>query len=106
MKANNIITNAIKYSNDGGIISIHAEDKDNEVHLSIKDNGIGMTQDQLERLFDEFYKADESRHDFESSGLGLPIAKRIVEKHGGKIWVESEGIGMGSTFHFTLPKNP
>ncbi len=103
---NNIITNAIKYSNDGGIISIHAEDKDNEVHLSIKDNGIGMTQDQLERLFDEFYKADESRHDFESSGLGLPIAKRIVEKHGGKIWVKSEGIGMGSTFHFTLPKKP
>jgi signal transduction histidine kinase len=64
-----------------------------------------MTKEQLERLFDEFYKADESRHDFDSSGLGMSIAKRIVEKHGGRIWVESDGIGKGSTFYFTLPKN-
>jgi len=55
--------------------------------------------------FDKFFKADESRHDFESSGLGLPIAKRIVEKHGGSIWVESPGLHQGSTFFFTVPKH-
>ena len=74
------------------------------IKISIKDNGIGMTNDQMTQIFDEFYKADSSRHDFESSGLGLPICKRIVEKHGGKIWVESDGIGKGSTFFFTIKK--
>jgi len=54
-------------------------------------------------MFDEFYKADESRHDFDSSGLGLSISKKIIEKHGGKIWAESDGLGRGSTFYFTLP---
>ena len=62
-----------------------------------------MTPEQMTHVFDEFYKADWSRHDFDSSGLGLPICKRIVEKHGGKIWVESKGVGKGSTFYFTLP---
>jgi len=53
-------------------------------------------------LFEEFYKADPSRHDLDSSGLGLSICKRIVERAGGKIWAESEGLGKGTTFHFTL----
>jgi len=62
-----------------------------------------MNEKQLSHLFEEFYKADWSRHDFDSSGLGLPICKRIVEKHAGKIWAESEGIGKGTTMYFTLP---
>ena len=66
------------------------------------DNGIG--EDQMKYLFNEYYKADASRHDFESSGLGPPICKRIIEKHGGEIWAESEGLGKGSTFYFTIPK--
>ena len=61
-----------------------------------------MTQQQLSHIFDEFYKADESRHELDSSGLGLSITKRIVEKHGGHIWAESPGPAQGSTFHFTL----
>jgi signal transduction histidine kinase len=100
---NNLLSNSIKYSNKDGTIIINAEESHSEVKISISDNGLGMNQEQLDHVFDEYYKADESRHDFESSGLGMPICKRIVEKHGGRIWVESDGIGLGSTFYFTLP---
>jgi len=74
------------------------------VHYITSISGIGMTNEHLEHVFDEFYKADSSRHDFDSSGLGMPICKRIVERHGGKIWAESKGPGKGSTFYFTIPK--
>lgn len=62
-----------------------------------------MTSEQIKFIFDEFYKADKSRHDFDSSGLGLSICKRIIEKHKGKIWAESPGPGKGTTIFFTLP---
>jgi len=101
----NLLNNAVKYSDEGGTITINTNQKSNEIQISVSDDGIGMTNEQIEHLFDEFYKADESRHDFDSSGLGMPIAKRIVEKHGGRIWVESKGLGEGSTFYFTLPKS-
>ncbi len=99
----NLISNAVKYSPNGGKIKIKAEKENDEIKVAVEDEGMGMTKEQLEHIFDEFYKADPSRHDFESSGLGLPICKKIVEKHGGKIWAESQGIGKGSTFYFTLP---
>jgi signal transduction histidine kinase len=102
---NNLINNSVKYSKDSGTIIFDSIEEDNFVTISVKDNGIGMTKDQKDKIFDEFYKADSSRHDFDSSGLGLPICKRIVEKHGGQIWVESDGIGKGTTFYFTLYKN-
>jgi len=100
---NNLLNNAVKYSDRNGSIIIDALESNGMVTISLKDTGIGMTKDQIEHIFDEFYKADTSRHDFDSSGLGMPIAKRIVEKHGGRIWVESEGIDKGSTFYFSLP---
>jgi signal transduction histidine kinase len=84
---------------------INAKQDDTSVVVSIKDTGIGMSDQQLKKIFNEFYKADSSRHDFDSSGLGLSICKRIVEKHNGKIWAESEGLGKGSTFYFTVPKS-
>ncbi len=101
----NLISNAVKYSPNGGKVTIKAEDIGGEVKVSIQDTGMGMSREQLEHIFDEFYKADSSRHDFESSGLGLPICKRIVERHGGRIWAESPGHGKGSIFYFTLPNS-
>jgi PAS domain S-box-containing protein len=101
----NLINNAVKYAKDGGgTITIDAIENNNDVTISIKDNGIGMTSDQIKHIFDEFFKADPARHDLDSSGLGLPICKRIVEKHGGMIWAESKGLGKGSTIYFILPK--
>ena len=98
----NIIKNAIKYSRNAGTITIDAKQDNNFITISIKDTGIGMNKEQLSHIFDDFYKADEARHDFNCSGLGLPICKRIVEKHGGKIWAESSGKGKGTTFYFTF----
>ena len=99
----NIINNAVKYTSSKGTITIDAEKENEMITVSIADTGIGMTKDQIEHMFDEFYKADPSRHDFDSSGLGMSICKRIVEKHDGKIWAESQGPGKGSTFYVRLP---
>ena len=99
----NLINNAVKYTPDpGGKIIIDAKNENNFVTISIKDTGIGMTKDQISKVFDEFYKADASANEMESTGLGLSICKHIVEKHGGEIWVDSAGKGLGSTFYFTL----
>ncbi|VVB61949.1 Methyl sulfide methyltransferase-associated sensor [uncultured archaeon] len=99
---NNLLTNAVKYTPEGGGITLDAKPEKEWVIVSIHDTGIGLTEGQIAHIFDEFYKVDQSRHDFESSGLGLPICKRIAAKHGGKIWVESEGLGKGCTFYFTM----
>jgi signal transduction histidine kinase len=98
----NIISNSLKFTNENGLISIYSESVNKKVRFSVRDNGIGMTFDQYEKIFVEFYKADKSRHEIKSSGLGLSICKRIVEKHGGEIWVESPGLGKGSVFYFTF----
>ena len=102
---NNLISNAIKNSPESGKITIDAKKIDNFAEISIKDNGVGIEKDQIEHIFDEFYKTDISRHDLDSSGLGLSICKQIVLKHGGRIWAESKGFGKGSIFYFTLKLN-
>ncbi|MFW6121029.1 MAG: PAS domain S-box protein, partial [Petrotogales bacterium] len=99
----NLISNAVKYSPQGGTITIDAKDDGKWVTISIKDTGIGMTKEELDHIFEEFYKADWSRHDHESSGLGLSICKGVVKKHGGHIWAESPGMEKGTTVSFTLP---
>ncbi len=99
----NLIANAVKYMQNGtGTISIDAAREQGIVLVAVRDTGIGMTREQLERVFIEFYKADPSRHDLESPGLGLAICRRIIERHGGRIWAESDGEGMGSTILFSL----
>jgi len=100
---NNLFSNAIKYiPESGSTITIDAKKGKDFVTISMSDTGIGMTKEQLDHIFEEFYKADGSRHDLYSHGLGLSICKNIVEKHGGKIWAESPGKGKGSTFYFTF----
>jgi len=100
---NNLFSNAIKYTQEGdNTLIIDAKKERDIVTISLSDMGIGMTEEQLSHIFDEFYKADGSRHELHSHGLGLSICKNIVEKHGGKIWAESPGNGKGSTFYFTF----
>jgi signal transduction histidine kinase len=101
----NLFSNSLKYSFFGkkGEIILDAKKKVNEIIISVKDNGLGLSNNQINHIFDEFYKADESRHDIDSSGLGMSICKRIIERHGGRIWIESPGIDKGSTVYFTLP---
>ena len=106
---NNLTSNSIKYmykegeKKEGGKIIIDAMKDNNFATISVTDTGIGMTKEQASHVFEEFYKADKARHDMASSGLGLNICQRIISKHGGKIWVESEGLGKGTTTFFTIP---
>ena len=100
----NLLGNAIKFSPDGGQITVTVDDVGSSIQVSVADQGVGIPEDQLDRVFDRFYQIDGSaRRRFAGIGLGLTIAKRIVEAHGGKIWAES-GDGRGSTFRFTIPK--
>jgi signal transduction histidine kinase len=99
----NLISNAVKYSQDNNVkITFNAVRQNDFTIVSITDTGIGLETTQIPYVFDEFYKVDYSRHDLQSIGLGLSICKRIVEKQGGRIWVESPGKDKGSTFFFTL----
>lgn len=101
----NLISNAISYSPTAGIVRITAEQTETAVTVAVRDDGIGLVPEHLERIFDEFFKVDESRHDLARSGLGLSICRRIVLNHQGKIWAESPGTGKGTTIFFTLPRN-
>ena len=95
----NLIGNAIKFTPDGGRVTVRAEGVDGRVRFSVTDTGPGIPEQQLRRLFDPFWQA---RAGVEGAGLGLPIARGIVEAHGGRMDVMSE-VGVGSTFSFTLP---
>jgi len=99
----NLIDNALKYSDHGDHIFISAKISGNMVEVSVKDTGIGISQEQQEKIFEKFFRADNARKkESVGSGLGLYTVKTIVEKHGGKLWFESQE-GQGSTFFFTLP---
>ena len=99
----NLIDNAIKYTQKGKI-EVGAEKVDNDIKVSVKDTGVGITPEGAASLFKKFNRGNEvARKQAGGSGLGLFIAKKVVEMHGGKIWAESEGVGKGSTFSFTLP---
>jgi signal transduction histidine kinase len=102
----NLIDNAIKYTHKGRIDIKLLKEGEDKILVQIKDTGIGLDQAGIEKLFSKFSRGDGiSKINTGGSGLGLYIVKRIIEEHGGKAWVESDGVGKGSTFQFTLPIN-
>lgn len=97
----NLIDNACKYSGDEIEIVVSSESNKKNSLIKIKDNGPGIAQEHLQRIFERFYRIDSSREVSRGTGLGLSIVKHIISKHGGKIWAESEG--QGTTFVIELP---
>lgn len=99
-----LIENAIHYSSTNSVITISVFQKENDIVCAVKDNGIGLNQDEIPRLFSKFYRGKSARMaDTEGMGIGLFISKQIIEKHSGKIWAESEGQDKGSIFAFSIP---
>ncbi len=114
----NLLSNAVKFTPNGGDIDLAAkcdykddslgqEDHDHinkYVRISVKDSGIGLRKEDLERVFKPFEQVESSAsRRFDGTGLGLSLVKHFVQLHGGNIWVESDGVGAGATFHFMLP---
>jgi len=101
----NLVGNALKYTPEDGTVDVSAKRLNGDVHLSVHDTGIGIPSEHLKHIFDRFYRVDKSRsrQNGGGSGIGLTIARFLVEAHGGRIWAESAGEGGGSTFNFTLP---
>jgi signal transduction histidine kinase len=101
----NLLSNAIRYSPEGGPIDVSAERSDDNVHLTVRDHGLGIPKEHQQLVFERFGRAHGSA--FGGLGLGLAITKGIVERHGGRIWLESTGRpGEGSVFHVQLPLRP
>ncbi len=99
----NLLSNAVKFTPEGGRIKLNARQADGSVEISVSDTGIGIAAEDQARIFEEFRQVGaDYAHKSEGTGLGLTLAKKFVELHGGKIWVESE-VGKGSRFTFTLP---
>ncbi len=100
----NILDNSVKFSPDGGRVSVHAAPEQAYVHLVFEDEGVGIPQPRLTQIFETFYQVDgSSTRRFGGLGLGLAVANRAVVAHNGKMWAESE-LGTGSVFHVLLPK--
>jgi len=98
----NLLSNAIKFTPAGGTVDVSAVHQDGVVRISVSDTGTGIAPEDQARIFEEFQQAAAGRERREGTGLGLALSKRLVELHGGRIWVDSE-VGKGSTFVFTLP---
>jgi signal transduction histidine kinase len=105
MVLGNLLNNAIRYTPEGGRITLTAQSQGDDVEIIVTDNGPGIPEDEITRVFDRFYRIEKSRYrDDGGSGLGLAIAKSIVEQHDGKILVESV-VGEGTSFIILLPVN-
>ena len=98
----NLLSNAVKFTPDGGQVTVSATRNADDVEVAVRDSGVGIAAGDRSALFNEFAQTADGRRAAEGTGLGLTLAKRLVELHGGRIWVESE-VGKGSTFTFALP---
>lgn len=100
----NLLGNALQNTPTGGHVEINTAYKNNQLEFAVHDSGIGLAPENLERIFQRFYRVDKSRsRSSGGSGIGLTICRYLVEAHHGQIWAESPGLGQGSTFRFTLP---
>ena len=100
----NLLSNAAKFTPDGGAIAVEAKQEGEELVISVADTGIGIAPEDQEKIFEEFYQVRGGMRDkTPGTGLGLSLTQRFVEMHGGRLWVESEGEGKGSRFSFALP---
>ncbi|MBO1624176.1 cell wall metabolism sensor histidine kinase WalK [Bacillus arachidis] len=99
----NIISNALKYSPEGGTVTYRLRDREDMLEISVSDQGMGIPKENVEKIFERFYRVDKARsRQMGGTGLGLAIAKEMIEAHGGSIWAKSEE-GKGTTIYFTLP---
>jgi signal transduction histidine kinase len=99
-----VIENAVVYTHEGGKISLSITEESGKVVITIVDNGIGISKDDLSRIFNKFWRSKEAKTtDTEGMGIGLFMAREIIERHDGEIYAFSEGVGRGSTFTIKLP---
>jgi signal transduction histidine kinase len=101
----NLLTNAAKFTPEGGNITVRARIDDTGLVIAVQDDGIGIAREEQSRLFQPYSRLSSDRQRHPGLGLGLALARQVVELHGGKIWVESAP-GKGSTFSFSLPRHP
>ena len=103
MVLDNIISNALKYSPEGGKVTFRVEEKLGMIVVSVSDQGVGIPKENIDKIFDRFYRVDKARtRKLGGTGLGLAIAKEMVEAHGGEIWAMSKE-GKGTSIFFSLP---
>lgn len=107
MAVRNLIDNGVRYNTKNGQVTVRMEKLNNSfLKVSVKDTGIGIPAEQIDKMFSKFFRADNAiKYQTKGSGLGLYIAKNIIQAHGGQIWAESE-LNRGTTFYFTLPVDP
>ena len=102
----NLLLNAIKYTPENGTVNVNAGEQGDSILVEVIDSGIGIPEDEVDKVFDEFFRASNAKAvEKDGTGLGLSIVKQIVERHGGQIGVESKE-NEGTRFWFTLPKGP
>jgi len=100
----NLLDNAVKYTPEGGTITVIVKDYEKEAHITVKDTGIGIPEEELDRIFERFYRVDKNRsREVGGTGLGLSIVKQVIIGHGGNVWVRSR-LGKGSEFNLNIPK--
>jgi signal transduction histidine kinase len=101
----NLMNNAMKFTPDGGVITVRVRKQETGLVVEVADTGIGIPKDQQDRLFKPYSRVNADRQRHPGLGLGLALSKQVIELHGGKIWVDSE-MGKGSVFSFFLPRRP
>ena len=100
----NLLSNAVKFTTEGGKIGMRAKKADAGVEVVVWDTGVGIARENMEKIFEGFFRVDTPYSRVtEGTGLGLPLSRKMVELHGGKLFVESEGLNCGTSIHFTLP---